>query len=238
MQLVSALGKYAVQPVGIEGVEDFGRVGFAHGGDRRGGLYAALHIVHAAVVEHERVRPFGQSHNVCEQLRAVLALELDVVDGEHRLDVAVFVRKAVIHVEINGRERGLPVVAVQHVGEEADERKHFGDSLREIRETLAVVKVPVQPPALEIKLVVDEIIGYSVVNRFVNPRILPAPAEVHERRTDKTHTAFERILDFLLVVRKNDSRVVTELFERFRQRARHVAQTSRSRKRSRFRRYE
>ena len=52
---------------------------------------------------------------ILQNIQTILALIGDVVDGKDRLDAAELVQMAVVQVEINRGQRGLPVVAVDDV---------------------------------------------------------------------------------------------------------------------------
>ena len=69
---------------------------------------------------------------------SILALILNVVDGKQRLDVPAFCHAAgVEQMQINRHQRGLPVVAVDHIGSENPDRGASPDTaLREEGEPL------------------------------------------------------------------------------------------------------
>ena len=52
---------------------------------------------------------------ILENIQTILALVGNVVDREHRLDAAELIQMAVVQVQVDGRQCGLPVIAVDDV---------------------------------------------------------------------------------------------------------------------------
>ena len=49
---------------------------------------------------------------ILENIQTILSLVGNVVDREHRLDAAELIQMAVVQVQVDGRQCGLPVIAV------------------------------------------------------------------------------------------------------------------------------
>ena len=150
------------------------------------------------------------------------------MDGEHGLHVAV---QRHVHVELaqeHGRERGVPVVAVQDVAHEAVGQvlQALADGLGEEREALAVVEEPVGVAAVEVVLVVEEQIGHAVADDALHAAVLVAPSEGHVELADVLHLGLELVGDGG-VLGHHDDDVGARLHERLGQGARDVAQAAR-----------
>ena len=104
-----------IHAVGIPRVENLLGVGGADGGDTVGSFDGALHQVDHAVKFQQVGVIRGDSHQLCDDLFAVYALILDVVNGIENADVLVFLMILVEHPIENGNHCGLPVVAVDDV---------------------------------------------------------------------------------------------------------------------------
>ena len=64
---------------------------------------------------------------------------------------------AVVQVQVDGRQCGLPVITVDDVRLKVGVEQHLQNGAGEERETFAVVIEAVQAAALEVILVVDEV---------------------------------------------------------------------------------
>ena len=205
------------------GVQDLLGVGGADRGDLVGGLDGALHEVGAAVVLHHMGVPRADAAGILQDIQAVLALVGDVVDGEHRLDAVELVQVAVVQVQVDGRQRGLPVVAVDDVGLEIGIEQHFEDGAGEEGEALAVIVEAVQAAALEVVFVVDEIEGNALVLGLEQAAVLAAPAHRH---AEVGHIG-QGVFVFQVAVQRHDHTAVhTVLDQRFGQRPGHIGQTA------------
>ena len=128
---------------------------------------------------------------------AKLALERHVMDREHGLD-AVVQRQALVELaQEHGRQRRLPVVAVQDIALKARRQvlQALGDGLGEERKTLAVVKEAVRIVARKVALVVDEHIGDAVVLELLESAVLVAPAQAHVKVGEVPHLRLVLVLD-------------------------------------------
>ena len=211
------------------------RIRFADSRNRIGGFYTALHIVDAIAVHHERTRPVRQTENISDEIVAVLALELDIVNGKHGFDALIFLACAIEHVEEHGSKSRVPIVCVNHVGEEIDERQHFEHRFGEERKTFAVVKVAVKSFALEIILVVHKIVCHTVVRRLVHSAVLTTPTQIHKSGRNESDRIAIRFFDFFFVKRDYHPAIVTLRIECFWKRARNVAESARTNERHCFR---
>ena len=92
-----------IQPVTVPGIQDFFGVGGGHGGYFIGAFNARLHKVHQSVVENEIVVFRGDAQHILQQLVAVLALVLNVVNGEYGFNVFIPHSVGIIAAVIQGR---------------------------------------------------------------------------------------------------------------------------------------
>ena len=129
---------------------------------------------------------------ILEDIQAVLALVGNVMDGEHRLDAAEFIQMAVIQVQIDRSQRGLPVVAVDDIRLEIGVEQHFEDGTGEEGKALAVIVEAVQAAAFEVILVVDKVVDNAVALGLEQAAVLAAPAHRHAEIGD----IGQRILEF------------------------------------------
>ena len=177
--LAAVAGQDEVEAVGVGGGHDLLGVGGRHGGDAVGALHGGLGQVDAPIVGHEGVMLGIDAENVLENGEIVLTLVLDVVDGEHRLDGGVLlVAVAVVGLEVDHRQGGLPVVGVENVGVVAELLHHLQHGAAEEGVALAVVEVTVQSTALEVVFVVHEVEGDVVLAEGADAAVLTAPGEL------------------------------------------------------------
>ena len=117
------------------------------------------------------------AEHILEDLAAVAALILDVVDGKYGLDVLIERAGGEHQVVVYRHERGLPVVAVDDVRLPVQIGQHLEHGLGVIGEALCVVILAVDLAAGEVILVVDEVEGDAV--RFIaeDAAVLVAPAQ-------------------------------------------------------------
>ena len=158
---------------------------------------------------------------------AKLALERHVVDREHGLD-AVVQRQALVELaQEHGRQRRLPVVAVQDVALKTlgQVLEALGDGFGEEREALAVVKEAVRIIARKVALVVHEHIGDAVALEFLKPAVLVAPAKAHVKVGKVLHLRLVLVLDGGVLGHHYDN-LGAGAHECCRQRARHVTQAT------------
>ena len=158
---------------------------------------------------------------------AKLALERHVVDREHGLD-AVIQRQALVELaQKHGRQRRLPVIAVQDVALKAGRQvlQALGNGLGEERKALAVIKEAVRIVARKVALVVDEHIGDAVVLELLEPAVLIAPAQTHVKVGKVLHLRLVLVFDGGVLGHHHDD-LGAGAHKRRRQRARHVAQAT------------
>ena len=230
LQSVRTLAQHAVQALAKLGRLDLARIGGAHRGDGIGIVQRAQHIVNAAGVTAQLrggCRNMRHTQYVFHHGVAKLALERHIVDREHGLD-AVVQRQALVELsQEHGRQRRLPVVAVQDVALKAFGQvlQALGDGLGEKREALAVVKEAVGIVARKVVLVVHEHIGDAVVLELLQPAVLVAPAQAHVKVGKVLHLRLVLVLDGgVLGHHHNDFGASAHKCRR--QRARHVTQAT------------
>ena len=129
VKLESSFRQNAFKTITIEGVKDFGCVSFTDRCHHVACLDTAFHIVDAVAVDDQIVCPFRKSQNVGNNIRAVSALELNVVDCKHCLDALVSIIVAVEHVKENRCQCGVPVVGVEDVRIVVNKFQCFKDCL-------------------------------------------------------------------------------------------------------------
>ena len=164
------------------------------------------------------------------------ALELQVMDGHDCADAAIE-RVVLEHlVQINRDQCGLPVMAVDDIRTEADERQHRQHSLGEEAELLDIPQdIAVQLFAVEEMLVVDIIIADTVQLACHNADIeIAQPAQIHIEISD-IRKATAILLRDTGIVRNDDTHIVFFLIQGFRKRADNIRQTSGLDKRYAFR---
>ena len=222
-QLILLLAQQAVQTMAEPGVENFLCIGGADGRDLIGTLDCTLHEVGTAVVLHHMGVAGTDAAGILEDIQAVLALVGNVMDGEHRLDAAEFIQMAVIQVQIDRSQRGLPVVAVDDIRLEIGVEQHFEDGTGEEGKALAVIVEAVQAAAFEVILVVDKVVDNAVALGLEQAAVLAAPAHRHAEIGD----IGQRILEFQIAVqRHNDAGVDAIANQRLGQSARNVGQAA------------
>ena len=230
LQRIRTLAQHAVQALTKLGRLDLVGIGGTYRGDGVGIAQRAQHVVDAAGIATQ-LR--GGSGNMCHTQDvlhygvAKLALERHVVDREHGLD-AVVQRQALVELaQEHGRQRRLPVVAVQDVALKAGRQvlQALGDGLGEERKALAIVKESVRIVARKVALVVDEHIGDAVVLELLQPAVLVTPAQAHVKVGKVLHLRLVLVLDGGVLGHHHDD-LGAGAHERRRQRARHVTQAT------------
>ena len=154
---------------------------------------------------------------------AKLALERHVVNREDGLN-AVVQRQALVELaQKHGRQRRLPVVAVQDVALKAGRQvlQALGDGLGEERKAFAVVKEAVRIVACKVALVVDEHIGDAVVLELLESAVLIAPAQANVKVGEVLHLRLVLVLDGGVLGHHHDD-FGAGAHKRRGQRARHV----------------
>ena len=138
---------------------------------------------------------------ILENVQTILALVGNVVDGKDRFDTAELIQVTVVQVQVNGGQGRLPVVAVDDVRLEIGVEQHFEDGTGEEGEALAVIIEAVQAAALEIVLVIDEVVDNTVALGLEEAAVLAAPADRHAKVGD----IGQAILEFQVTVQRHDN---------------------------------
>ena len=222
-ELVLLLAQQSVQTVAEPRVEDLLCIGGADGGDLVCRLDGTLHEVGAAIVLHDMLVAAADAAGVFQNISAVLALIGDVVDGEDGLDAVELVQMTIVQVQVHRHQSGLPVVAVDDVGGEVDVEQGLQHCAGEEGEALAVVVEAVEAAALEVILVVEEVVGHAVHFGLEQAAVLAAPA--HRDRV--VGNVFQLIAELQVAIqRHDDAGVHAVLDQRFGQGAGHIGQTA------------
>ena len=113
-ELVVTKVQLVVQTPAVPRVFDLSRVARGNRGNAGRGLDSALHHIELAVHLEDVALARGDADAFGVDFPAVLALILDVVDGEQALDVVVPRSVRIEQIVVNGNERRLPVVVYSH----------------------------------------------------------------------------------------------------------------------------
>ena len=231
-ELVLLLPQQGVQTVAEPRVEDLLCIGGADGGDLIRRLDGALHEVGAAIVLHDMLVAAADAAGVFQDLGAVLALIGDVMDGKDGLDTVELVQMAIVQVQVHRHQSGLPVVAVDDVGGEVDVKQGLQHGAGEEGEALAVVVEAVETAALEVILVVEEVVGHAVDLSLEQAAVLAAPAH----RDGVVGHIFQLVAELQVAVQRHDDAGVHAVLDQsLGQRASHIGQTAGLRKGGCFR---
>ena len=124
-QVVVARAQQAVQVFAVVGGLDFLRVGGADGGDFVRVDDAGLQVVGATEILQLVVREGAvrQAQHVLHVADAKHALIAEVVDGEHRADGVILGQALVLDAQQRRDHAGLPVMSVNHVRDEGNQRE-------------------------------------------------------------------------------------------------------------------
>ena len=116
------------------------------------------------------------TEHILQDLAAVAALILDVVDREHGLDVFIERTGCEHQVVVYRNEGSLPVVAVDDIRLPVQIGQNLKHSLGVVREALCIVVLAVDLAAGEVILVIDKIISNAVCLVAEDAAVLVAPA--------------------------------------------------------------
>ena len=166
-----------------------------HGRHLIGRYDRGLHEVCAVVKAQNLVARSGKADHIVIKAQVRLALILDVMDREDAL--RVWEALVVLGLEKQRNQRRLPVVAVDDIGLQANERHGCKRRLCKIRVPLAVVRAPVHTAAAEIVLVVNKI-DPELFSPALEPQeshVFPPPGQRHVKITQKFHVVFPGIFD-------------------------------------------
>ena len=224
-----ALGaEQAVQTLAVIGGLDLLGVGGADGGDLVRVDEAGLHAVRGAVVLELVVSEdaVAQAEHILELVDAEHALVLQVVDGVDRLDIGIARQMRVLDLQQRGDHARLPVVGVDDVREEADQRQGVQHGTAEEAVTLVLVAAQtVDIAAAEVILVVDEIEGDAVLLQHLNAAVLLAPAKL-DLEVDQVAHCVRIFLRDRGVQRQNDAHIMPFAGKNRRQRANNIRQSA------------
>ena len=173
--------------MGEPGILQLTGIAGADGGNAVRRLNTALHQVDTAVMLHQIPGGIRQAKHIPQDLHAVFALILDIVDGIDRFDAlitgAIGVKQAVIH----RNQRRLPIVGVDHIRLKADQLDHLQHRAGKEGESLRVVIMAVEAGTLKIILVVQQIVDDAVVLGLKHTAILAAPGDRHRQAAEERH---------------------------------------------------
>ena len=232
----AARANHAVQPLAIVGGGDFLGVAGADGGNGVGVHQTCLHKVGAAEAFQlvGAPQPVAQAQNILHFFDAEDALVLQVVNGEHAAHGRIEGQVLVLNFQQRGHHAALPVVGVQHVGVEVNQRQHVEH--RAAEKAVALVLIPAQAVDVgtaKVVLVVQEVEDYAVLFEHLHAAVLPAPAQLDVK--------MQQVLHLLLILLGNGrvhgqhhTHVMSLFGQHRRQRAYHVRQAARFDKRDAF----
>ena len=224
-ELVVTEVQLVVQTPAVPRILDLSRVARRYGRNTGRGLDGALHHVELAVHFEDVALARRNTDALGVDLPAILTLILDVVDGEQALDVVVPRSVRIEQIVINRNKRCLPVVGVDNIGMEVDIGQHLKDRAREERKALCVVIVTVKGAALEVILVVDEVVGAVIPARPEQTAVLMSPCNRDCKVGDEVQLVSE-ILRNGAVERNNDTAILTFSAKGMRKAAGYVCQTA------------
>ena len=173
------------------------------------------------------------AEHVLQDLAAVAALILDIMDSENGLDVLIERTGREHQVVVDRHQSGLPVVAVDDIRLPVEVRQHLEHCLGVVREALCIVVLAVDLTAREIVLIINEVIGHAVLFVAENAAVLVAPAETDIGVLD-VEELFPHLLADRRVQRTEHAHIMSLCREGLGQRACHVAQTAGLDERSAF----
>ena len=127
--------------------------------------------------------------------------------------------------QVDGHQSGLPVVAVNDVGEEAQMAGGLDDRPGEEGEALGVVIVAVEAAAFEVILVVHEIVGHAVPLKLKETAVGVAPGQMDMEILKIGHLAAPVVPD-ALIKGEDDPYVMAKLRHGLGQGTGHIGQTA------------
>ena len=228
----------AVQAFAIVGSLDLLGIGGGYGGHLVGKHDAALHAgAHAEELQRlAGVGPRAQVQQILHHVDGEEALILEVVNGVDGADVLVVLEVLVLSLQQDRDQARLPVVAVDHVGDEVDLRQRFQHGPAEVGEALALVTAhAVDIIASEILLVIHEIEGDAGIDQLHDAHVLAAPAEIDIEIEHVLHLIAPALVNGL-VQGQDDANILAGLEDLFGKRAYHIRQTTGFDERNAFRR--
>ena len=153
-----------------------------------------LHKVDGACVTSQLIncsRNISKTKYIAQHLVSKLALELNVMDGENRLNVVDLRDALILLTQKYGCQCRLPVIAVQNVaGELWDVCNQLTQSLGEERIALSIIKVAIETITSKVRLVIYKVKINAFMNQMPQPTILKAPRKRHLKLVDLLHPLF------------------------------------------------
>ena len=229
-QLVAVVAQVILQLLAVFRGLDLPGVGVAHGGDPVGVGQAALEhvgvppgLLQSAHVEHLG----GQPAPVADGGNVVDALEPQVMDGEHGLGAA---HRRILEqgAQIHRHQRGLPVVAVDHVGNPVHVIQRSQRGLAEEAVLGNVVHQAHIGVAIgEELLIVDEVVDHAVADVLHDAHIVAAAglAQIHVEFAPVDHLVLILLRD-AGVAGQDDPHVAVLVHQLAGQRVHHIAQAA------------
>ena len=221
------IGDNPGQAMCVEVVLELVRIGGGDGGNIVGGINGPLHQVDVPVVgQHVLIEiSLVEPEEILEGLTAVAPLILNVVYGKDALGVAELGNPVALLQQVDGYQRGLPVIAVNHVGMPVQISGSFNDSTGEIGKTLSIVIVAVNTGALEVILVVHKVVGDPVLLQFKKAAVWSAPGQLNVITLEKGHLTAPVVSD-PLIQRENDPHIMPGLGQSLRQAPGYIGQSA------------
>ena len=227
-ELPGSTGDDVVQAVGVVGIHQLPGIGLGNGGEHITAFDAALHHVDGVVHVQRAPELPGQTQHIIEEPGVCPALILDVVDGIH--DAGAGELGAVHRLEIHGNQAGLPVVALDDVGNVFQRRHGIHAAPGKEGEALAIVHVSVDSAGAgtEIVFAVQEINLDTIlpVQQLHDTAVLLPPAQLDPELRYFFHLIGSVGFDFIVVREKQCDLVAFNSGERCGQRLHHVSQAA------------
>ena len=119
------------------------------------------------------------------------------MDGKQGADGGIVRQAIVLQLQQGDGHGRLPIMGVEHVGEEADVghavQHRLGEESKPLR--LVVAEVAVDIAAVEVVLIIHKIIGYPIQLQGLDAAILAAPAQGDGEVADMGHAALKFLRD-------------------------------------------
>ena len=209
----------------IPGIQNLLCIGGADGGNPVSALNGTLHDVDAVVIFQQVCFGSGNTQHIVEQLHAVLALILDIVNGNQGLNATIPVVVGIEQTIVNRNQSGLPVVGMNQIRFEIQIRQHFQRRTGQECKTLCVIIVAIQTRTLEVILVVDQIVNHAANLCLEHTAILTAPGYRDREAGDKTHI-FSQFLRNILIERHHNTAADQPCTQGLGQGTRYITQTA------------
>ena len=213
-------------------------VGFGDGGHCVRHQYCTLHQIDVVpplvfIAQAALIPPARQGKGALQLRSGELALIGDIVDRIDRFDAPQVLPPGLIVLKIQHRRSGLPVVAVQDVGPEVEQRQQVDHSPAEQSEAPRVVLVAVEPRPVKKVVIFHEPDGHAgTVAAIKTAGRLPV-AEAHRRGGHKGKL-LGKAVSHALIQRRDDRDLIPRRLERRRQGKGNVCQSAGFTERSAF----